>query len=398
MSTATVILKRNRLRPGLARHPWVYPDAILRVEGDYENGDRVLVRGPGGEYVGEGFINDRSRLKVRIVTFAKDEELNDDLLRKRAREAIELRENVLQLGNQGNAYRIVHSEADGLPGLIIDRYADQLVIQCTALALSTRLDPILDELEAAYEPKGIFERGQAKGLRAREGLGDGRGVLRGSEPDDRTEILEGGLRYRVDLRGGQKTGFFLDQRDNRRRTAELSRDRHVLDACTFTGSFALSALVTGKARSVRAFDASRLAIEQACEHATLNGVEGFEPYRADAFNELKRLGEAEERFGIVILDPPKFAHGRADVSRALAGLLELNTRAMRLLDHGGILVTCSCSHHVGEGPFEEVLREAARRARRDVSILERRGAGPDHPSGLHCPEGRYLSCWFLRAS
>ena len=161
MSTATVILKRNRLRPGLARHPWVYPDAILRVEGDYENGDRVLVRGPGGEYVGEGFINDRSRLKVRIVTFAKDEALNDDLLRKRAREAIELRENVLQLGNQGNAYRIVHSEADGLPGLIIDRYADQLVIQCTALALSTRLDPILDELEAAYEPKGIFERGQA---------------------------------------------------------------------------------------------------------------------------------------------------------------------------------------------------------------------------------------------
>ncbi len=391
-------LKKDRVRPGLVRHPWVYPEAIAQIDGAYENGDAVVVKGPNGEFVGGGFINDKSRLMVRLVTFDKGIPVDDDLMRRRTREAIELRDRVLRLPDRADAYRVIHSEGDGLPGLIVDRYADHIVIQCTSLAVSNRLDPILDVLQAAYEPRGIYERGKAEGLRAREGLPAGRGTLRGEEPPERVEIHEGGLTYLVNMADGQKTGFFLDQRDNRALAATFAAGRSVLDVCSFTGGFALAA-AKGGAERVRGFDASAKAIAIAAENATANGVaETVDFERAEMFDELKRLRDAGEEFGLVILDPPKFARNRSEVRRALTGLRELNALAMRVLAPGGILITCTCSHHIDDAPFEETLREAARRARRELAILERRGAGLDHPTSLHCPEGRYLRCWILRAT
>ncbi|HZV02987.1 MAG TPA: class I SAM-dependent rRNA methyltransferase [Planctomycetota bacterium] len=397
MTMVTATLDRGRLRETLRRHPWVYPESVKKLDGTYSNGDVIRVAGPDGGFVAHAFVNDRSRLMLRLLSFEEKDRIDSDFFRTRVRQAAELRDGTLGLKERANAYRVIHSEADGLPGLIVDRMNDVLVVSCTSLGMQNHLEAVLDELEAIYSPRGILEVGKAFGLRAKEGLGEGRGFIRGRAPEGDVTITVDGVRSFVPLDVGQKTGLFLDQRENVRRTAELARGRTMLDACCYGGAFALAALKAGAARA-ELFDSSEKAVELARRNLEANGVAQLaEARRADLYPELRRLREEGKRFGLVVLDPPKFAKSAREVATARKGYMEANTGALRLLEPGGILVTCSCSHHVGEPLFEEILREAAARAGRDLQVLERRGAGPDHPTDIYCPEGRYLKCFIARA-
>ena len=385
---ATAFVKASRLRAEIRRHPWVYGNSIERIEGSYTNGDAVVVRAPDGKFLAHAFVNDRSRLALRLVSFLRAEAPTDELLRRRVEDAVRLRHEVLRLPERATAYRVIHSEGDGLPGLIVDRYGDVLTVSCSALGTHRRLGPILDALEATLRPTAILGLELGEGLRDVEGLPPGGGVLRGTAPAEDPIVTIDGLSFCAPIAGGQKTALFLDQRENVRRVAELARGRRVLDACCYVGTFGIAAAKGGAAR-VEAFDASAEAVEQAKHNAERNGV-ALEVTRASLYPELRRRVDQKERFDLVVLDPPKFAKAQKDRDAARKGYLDANQLAMRLLAPGGLLLTCSCSHHMGEEELEGVLREAAIRAGADLRVLERRGAGPDHPSDVQCPEGRYL--------
>lgn len=393
---ATAFLDRGRMRETLRRHPWVYPEAVRKIDGSYENGDVIRVAAPDGEFVAHAFVNDRSRLMLRLVSFDESQEVDAPFVRARVRAAADLREKTLELGKRANAYRVVHSEADGLPGLIVDRMNGTLVVSCTSLGMQRLLEAVLDELEAVYRPRAILEVGKAMGLRGKEGLPEGRGFVRGEPPAGETTIEVDGIRSAVPLEAGQKTGLFLDQRENVKRTAELARGRSMLDACCYGGAFSLAALRAGATRA-ELFDTSEKACELARRNLELNGLlDRAVVRRADLYPELRRLRDAGARFDLVVLDPPKFASSQREVAKARTGYVNANVGALQILGPDGLLVTCSCSHHVGEPLFEEILREAAARAGKDVQILERRGAGPDHPTDVFCFEGRYLKCFIAR--
>lgn len=394
--TATLFLKPGRLRAGLRRHPWVYPNSVERVEGEYHNGDAVVVRAPDGRFVAHAFVNDQSRFKLRLVSFDKAAPLDADLLRRRVKDAVALRHDVLRLPERAQAYRVVHSEGDGLPGLIVDRYGDALSLSCSTLGLHQRLDVVLDALEEALRPKVIVEQPLPEGLREAEGLPAPRGVLRGTLPDEDPVVTIDGLSFGVPLKTGQKTGLFLDQRENARLVASLAAGRRVLDACCYVGTFGLAAARAGAA-SVSMFDASPEAVEQARKNAERNGLaDKVEVSRGSLNKELRERGARGERFDLVVLDPPKFAAAAKDVDKARKGYFDANQLALKLLAPGGLLLTFTCSHHMDAQTFEDVLREAATRAEADVRVLDRRGAGMDHPNDLHCPEGRYLKGLLLQ--
>jgi 23S rRNA (cytosine1962-C5)-methyltransferase len=394
--TATVTLDVSRLRDTLRRHPWVYRGAVTRIDGSYENGDLVRAVSKEGAFVAHGFVNDRSRLFLRLVSFREDEAVDEPFFRRRARVAADLRERVLRLPERAAAYRVIHSEGDGLPGLIVDRLGDVLVLTCTSLGMSRFQGPILDELEDIYRPQAVLELGRTHGLREKEGLAAGRGVIRGKLPDGERTVLVDGTTLVAPLGTGQKTGLFLDQRENVARVAELARGRAVLDACCYGGAFGIAALRSG-ATSAVFFDSSEQAVAMTRRNLELNRVSDRGTVtRADLHPELRRLLAGGQRFGLVVLDPPSFAKARRDLPRARKGTVDANASALRLLEPGGLLATCSCSHHVSEPLFEEILRQAAAVAERDVQVLERRGAGPDHPTDVMGPEGRYLKCFIAR--
>jgi 23S rRNA (cytosine1962-C5)-methyltransferase len=394
--TATVTLGPARLRETLVRHPWAYREACGRIAGDFQDGDVVRVVDLVGRFVAWAFVNARSRLFLRLVSFREEDALDEAFFRARVRASADLRERALGLPARADAYRVVHSEGDGLPGLIVDRIGDALVVSCTSLGMNRHLEAIVDELAAIYRPSCVLELGKALGLRGKEGLPEGRGVIRGKLPEGERFVTIDGVKQMAPLEVGQKTGLYLDQRDNVRRVSELAAGRRMLEACCYGGAFSLAALRAG-ATSSRLFDASDRAVATAVRNLEANGVaERATAVRADLYQELRRLGDAGERFDLVVLDPPKFASTRADVPRARKGYADANALAMALLEPGGILVTCSCSHHVSEELLEEILRQAAARAQIDLQILERRGAGPDHPTDVFGPEGRYLKCFIAR--
>ncbi|MGE0709303.1 MAG: class I SAM-dependent rRNA methyltransferase [Planctomycetota bacterium] len=394
--TTTAYLDARRLRAGVRRHPWVYTDSVSRVEGDYQAGDAVVVRAPDGRFLAHGLINDGSKLRLRLVSFDRAREITPELLAERVRSAVALRHEVLALPARADAYRLVHSEGDGLPGLIVDRYGEVLVYTCSALGIHQRLDPILDELEALLAPRAIVERGVSEGLRGREGLPPGRGVVRGDLPHSTVEVTIDGLRLEAPLEG-QKTGLFLDQRENVQRVAALAAGRKVLDACCYGGAFGLACARAGAAR-VLAFDSSPEATELCQRNAARNEVaERVEVRRASLYKALHDLAAAGETYDLVVLDPPKFAPTARDLKRARKGYLDANLLALKVLAPGGLLLTCSCSGHVGEELFEGILRQAIARSGRELRLLERRGAGPDHPVDPNCPEGRYLKAFLLQA-
>ena len=397
LPTATVLVKAKRARPFFGRHPWVLDTAIDRVEGTPADGDVVDLATHEGRFIARGIWNASSRLRVRLYAFESDVPLDAPFWRSRIDAAIALR-RTLGLDDRAGAARLINSEGDDLSGLIVDRYGDHLAIQVTSLAMAGRLDAICDALEAAVKPAGILLRGADRGLSKLEGLHLPDRVIRGTAPAGPVFIREGSLSWGVDLTEGQKTGFYLDQRENRRAAALLARDRRVLDLFCYSGGFAVTCAITGSARSVLAVDGSAKATALARANADFNGAANVAVETADAFARIDSLAAAGEKFGMVILDPPKFARSRGAIEEALRAYHRINRVAVDLLEPGGILVTCSCSGSVSRDDFLEMLSAVAQRSGRQIAMLECRGAAPDHPVSASCLEGEYLKCVIARVA
>jgi 23S rRNA (cytosine1962-C5)-methyltransferase len=372
----------ERLRSG---HPWIYRADIKNASA--AGGDRVVVRSArGGRPLGSAFYSDRSQIALRMLTRG-EAPADDALIRRRIENALAFRQT---LAIAATAFRLIHGEADLLPSIIVDRYGDYLVVQTLSQGADALLPLVSSVLQDIARPKGILARNDPR-TRSLEGLAQTVEVLAGTVPES-IEVIENGVRYDVDVRHGQKTGLFLDQRENRAAAREYARGR-LLDCFTYHGGFALT--LAPKCREVLAFDVSEDAIARVRQNATRNGVT-IDARAGNVFDELRGLDRLGERFDTVVLDPPAFAKNKASVAGALAGYKEINLRALKLLNPGGTLVTCSCSYNVNEAMFAEIVYEAAVDAQANVTVVEKRMQGRDHPVLLGVPETYYLKCFILR--
>jgi len=391
---ARILLKPRKARPFFGRHPWVLDSAIDRIEGNPADGDVVDLCSDQASFIARGIFNSRSRIHVRLYTWNEAEAIDEAFWRRRFESAMHLR-SVLGYDRPESAARLVFSEGDGVSGLIVDRYGEYLVVQVTALALAIRLPQILPMLVDLARPQGVFLRTENDIVRA-EGLDLEQGLAFGHIPERPVEILDQSLRFAVDLSEGQKTGLYLDQRENRTAAARFMSGRRVLDMFCYTGGFGLTAAAIGKAREVVGFDASRRAVTQAQANAERNGLANVRFENGDAFKTLHSLKTAGERFDGIVLDPPKFARSRSAVDDALKAYARLNRLAIDVLAPGGILVTCSCSGHVTRHDFFFMLVGVAQQSGRDIQVLDQRGAAADHPVSATCPETEYLKCFICR--
>jgi 23S rRNA (cytosine1962-C5)-methyltransferase len=371
----------DRLRSG---HPWIYRADVVDVRA--EGGDRVLVRGPRGRTLGHAFYSDQSQITLRILTRG-EQPADDALVRRRIEEAIAFRQ---LLAIDATAWRMIHGEADLLPSLIVDRYADWLVVQTLSQGADRLLPLVVSVLQDRLRPRGILARNDPR-VRLLEGLEQKVEVLAGEVPET-VSVTESGIHYDVDLRRGQKTGLFLDQRENRDAAARYAHGR-LLDCFTYNGGFALT--LARRCREVVAIDISEDAIAHVKENAARNGL-AIDARAGNVFDELRGLDRLGERFDTIVLDPPAFAKNKAAAANARAGYKEINLRALKLLNPGGTLVTCSCSYNVNEAMFAEVVYEAAVDAQVNVTVVEKRMQGRDHPVLLGVPETYYLKCFILR--
>lgn len=391
---AMVVLKPHKAGAAIARHPWVYDSAINYIDGAAADGDVVDVLSDKRRFVARGIINSRSRLRIRLYSWDAGQPLDQAFWSRRIAGAVRLRQT-LGYGDPRGAARLVFSEGDGLSGLVVDRYARHLVVQVNAAAIAARLDVLTAALVEQLAPESITIRSEG-GIAKAEGLELQPGTIRGRVPDGPVFIDEHGLQYGVDLVAGQKTGFYLDQRENRRAAAGYMRGRRVLDLFCFSGAFGVAAAKLGGAREILGIDTSDKAIALARANAELNGVTNARFQPQDCFDALDELHAAGRRFDAVILDPPKFTRTRQNVTEALRAYHRINRLALELLEPDGILVTCSCSGSVTREDFLAMLSGAAQKARREVQVLEQRGAAPDHPVSPMCPESEYLKCFILR--
>ena len=387
-----VVLRRGKEKHLRRGHPWVFRDVVEQVSGDPGIGDVVSVATAEGEVLGQGLFHPESWIQVRILTREPDADV-EELLRQRVRDAVAQRDRWF---GPESAARLLFSESDGVPGTVVDRYGDVLAWSTICAGIERRRDSLLDVLEECCRPAAIVQRDD-QWLRAKDGLQEQRGVLRGSLPEV-VEIQEEGLHFRVDVLRGPKTGFFLDQRFHRARARIYAREQRVLDVFCADGGFGLHAAAAG-AREVWAIDSSQPALERARWNAERNGLaERFHFERADALERLHQLREAGERFGLIILDPPAFARGRRESERALRAYQSLNIEALRMLEPGGVLATSSCSSAVTPRDFRKLLLYAARRAECEIRILERGCQPPDHPVLPGMPETEYLDFFVVQRS
>jgi 23S rRNA (cytosine1962-C5)-methyltransferase len=380
--------KEQRINAG---HPWVYRSEIARIEGDAPLGAIALVRDHRGRVVGQAMLNVRSQIACRILT-RNDEPVDEAFVERRIREAL-ARHGRSPAGP--DACRVVFGEGDRLPGLIVDRYADMLVIQILTAGMDRLRDNIVRILQRVLEPRAIYERSDAS-ARKLEGLDLRKGFAWG-EAETGVWIREGDLHLFVEVAAGQKTGFFLDQRENRQLVKRMARGREVLDGFCYSGGFSVSA-AGGGAASVLGVDISAESLAWAARSAERNGLAGCCTFTsANAFDQLRAFARDGRSFGLIILDPPAFTKGREALAGALRGYNEINLRAMKLLSPGGVLVTCSCSYHVDAATFLDMLRSAAADARREFRLLELRTQAADHPILLAAKETQYLKCAILEA-
>lgn len=390
-----IVLRKRRAQPFLNRHPWLFAGAIHRVEGEPADGDEVIVRSDEGHFVARGLFNSQSNIRVRLYSWHEDQPIDETLLRSRIDAAVSLRDGLFD-GDENSACRLIFSEADGLSGLTVDRYGDWLLVQLTSLALAARSETVFDLLQERCQPRGIWLRTE-KGIRKLEGLEQSDGLIRGEEPPRPIRIRENGLTFLVDVAAGQKTGSFLDQRDNRRAAASYVRGGSVLDLFCYAGGFGITAAKLGDANAVVCVDSSEPALETARLNATENGVEDrVEVVRSDVFRFLESAIESGQQFDTVVLDPPKMARRQKGVDSALRGYRSLNEMAAQVVRPGGTLVTCSCSGHVSRSEFQSVLARVSTTLDRPIQILEVRGHAPDHPVSPNCPENEYLKCLICR--
>ena len=394
MESAVVRIKKGEGRSLKAGGMWIYDNEIDTIKGDYANGDMVFVEDFDGYPLGHGFINTNSKLTVRMMSRKKDTVVDDDFLEMRVRAAWEYRKTTTDT----SSCRLIFGEADFLPGIVIDKFSDVLVVESLALGIDRFKPVILDKLkkglaEDGIQIRGVYERSDAK-VRLQEGMERFKGFI-GDPFDTKVEIVENNVHYLVDVKDGQKTGFFLDQKYNRLAIQRLCAGKRVLDCFTHTGSFALNAGLAG-ASSVLGVDASALGVAQAEENAALNGLSDTVKFRcADVFELLPELERQGEKFDVVILDPPAFTKSRNSVKNAVKGYREINLRGMKLVKDGGYLATCSCSHFMTPELFEKTIREAAGNVHKRLRQVEYRTQAPDHPILWSGDETSYYLKFFI---
>jgi len=396
VSNAKVILKKGEGRTIKSGGAWVFDNEISRVDGTFKNGEIVEVHDHDDYFMGYGFINTNSKIRVRMMSRKKEHPVNEELIETRIRNAWEYRKavmNPVMYGVGAEAVsdeealkklscRLIFGEADFLPGITIDKFSDVLVIESLALGTDLMKDLIIDKCKAVLAEdsvviRGVYERSDAK-VREQEGLERIKGFI-GEPFDTKVLIEENGIKYYVDVENGQKTGFFLDQKNNRRAIASMCKGKKVLDCFTHTGSFGLNCAAAG-ASSVLSVDASELGCDQARENAKMNGLDNIVSYEcADVFELLPDLERKGEQYDVVILDPPAFTKSRASIKKAVTGYREINIRGMKLVKNGGFLATCSCSHFMDEELFAKTIREAARSAHKQLRQVEFRQQAADHP-------------------
>jgi 23S rRNA (cytosine1962-C5)-methyltransferase len=403
---AELVLKPGREKSLLRRHPWIYSGAVHHVEGNPASGETLNLLSFKGDFLAWAAYSPHSQIRARVWTFDPDDKISSDFFRKRIRAAIQARATLGLIIPEGaptlmaksgdfellysNAYRLVHAESDGLPGLVIDRYGDVLVLQSLTAGSEFWKESIADILLEETGLHTIYERSDAD-VRELEGLESQAGLLRGSMPGSQITIHESGLNFNINLESGHKTGFYLDQRRNRLRVRELAGGRDVLDCFCYTGGFTLNALAGG-AKSVVAVDSSAEALALGRENLALSGQQAgsMEWCEGDVFQMLRRFRDEGRSFDLIVLDPPKFAPTRAQAEKASRGYKDINLLGFKLLRPGGILVTFSCSGGVDAALFQKIVASAALDAGVDAMILEHLSQGPDHPVALNFPEGTYL--------
>lgn len=395
MSHAVVTLKKGKGRMLKSGGLWIFDNEIASVMGSFENGDVVIVRDFDGYPLGRGFINENSKIRVRMMTRNKDQEVDEAFLEMRVRDAWEYRKKTVDT----SSCRVIFGEADFLPGLVVDKFSDVLVVQSLALGIDRMKETIVALLKKVLQEdgvsvRGVYERSDAK-VREQEGMERAKGFI-GEPFDTEVEIVENGVHYLVDVKDGQKTGFFLDQKYNRLAIQRLCRDARVLDCFTHTGSFALNAGIAG-AREVTGVDASELGVEQAGKNAKLNHLEDRVKFICeDVFELLPRLEEQGEKYDVVILDPPAFTKSRNSVKNAVKGYREINRRAMKLVKDGGYLATCSCSHFMTYELFTKTIHQAAQNVHKRLRQVEYRTQAPDHPILWAAEESYYLKFYIFQ--
>jgi 23S rRNA (cytosine1962-C5)-methyltransferase len=391
-----IILKTGREKSLLRRHPWIFSGAIERVDGAPVSGDTLPVRDAAGNFLAWAACNPDSQITARVWSFSEAEKIDTEFLRKRIAGALAAR-NELKLAEHSDGMRLIHAESDGLPGLIADQYGDVLVMQIGSAGAERWRDTLADILQDLCKPVCIYERSDSDS-RGLEGLELRNGVLRGALPDN-VAVIENGLRFSVDVAAGQKTGFYLDQRDNRALTETLARDKDVLNCFCYTGGFSLYAL-RGGAKSVLSIDASGDALRIASENLARNGLDASraEWMEADVFQALRALRDQGRKFDLIILDPPKFAPTAAFAEKAARGYKDINLLAFKLLRPGGLLCTYSCSGGISDDLFQKIIAGAALDAGVDAQIVHHLHASADHPVLLSFPEGAYLKGLVLRVA
>ena len=395
MSETIVTLKKGEGRTLKAGGMWVFDNEIESIMGRFENGSIVTVHDFDGYPMGRGFINQNSKIRIRLMTRNVNQEIDHEFLRNRVRMAWEYRKKTVDMGS----CRVIFGEADFLPGLVIDKFSDVLVVESLALGIDRfklEIVELLKEelLKDGIRIRGVYERSDAK-VRLNEGMERVKGFL-SEEFDTNVEIVENGVKYLVDVKDGQKTGFFLDQKYNRLAIQKLCKDARVLDCFTHTGSFALNAAIAG-AKEVTGVDASELAVEQATKNAALNGVQDRAKFICrDVFELLPELEKQGEKYDVVILDPPAFTKSRNSVKNAIKGYREINLRAMKLVKDGGFLATCSCSHFMTYELFTETIGQAARNVHKRLRQVEFRTQAPDHPILWAADESYYLKFYIFQ--
>jgi 23S rRNA (cytosine1962-C5)-methyltransferase len=385
-----VVLKKGKEKPLLRGHPWVFSGAVEKVEGDVSPGDIGEVYSREGHFLGIGHLNPHSQIILRVLT-QKKEELNIDFFRERISKGAVLREKWLK--GKTNAYRLVNGEGDFLPGLMVDCYGGIFVLQCLTAGMERLKGLLTDLIVRDFRPQSVYERSDVA-TRREEGLSESSGLLFGKEVPDRIEIEEFGCHFRVNVKRGQKTGFYLDQRENRFSLEELSHGKRILDCFCYTGAFAIHAGLGG-AKELTLIDSSEEALGIAEEHFDLNRLKEIphQLIRGDAFEVMRGL---ESRYDIIILDPPPFAKRKGHLTSASRGYKDLNLWAFRLLKKEGLLFTFSCSQHISWNLFQKIVFSAALDAGKKVQVLSRRGHPIDHPVNLCHPEGEYLKGMICR--
>jgi len=386
---SSVTLKKTRDKLVERKHPWIFSGAIEKVEGNPPNGEIVQIFTSDKKLVGSGSFSPSSQIRVRVWSFNPEEIIDEDFFKRKISLATSLRGKLIDT-SKTNAYRIINAESDGIPGLIVDRYSDFIVCQFLSAGSEFFKEMIVEILNDTYKPAGIYERSDVE-VRTREGLQPALGLLKGTVSDELIEAKENDLKFLVDIKNGHKTGFYLDQRDNRALVSEFSKGKNVLNCFSYTGAFSIYALASG-ADKVTQVESSSSAIEMSHKNIELNNLNSSLAgnINGDVFEVLRKFRDERKTFGLIILDPPKFAESTSQIQKASRGYKDINLLALKLLNPGGTLFTFSCSGHISPELFQMIIAGAALDSGRDVKIIRQLTQSSDHPVSLNFPEGLYL--------